>query len=43
MLPAFFVSFLSITLTQKPVFFINLQDCIATTSKKKNKEGAYCK
>ena len=43
MLPAFFVSFLSTILTQKPIFFINLQDCIATTSKKKNKEGAYCK
>ena len=43
MLPALFVSFLSSTLIQKPIFFINLQDCIATTSKKKNKEGAYCK
>lgn len=43
MLPAFFVFFLSTTLIQKPIFFINLQDCIATTSKKKNKEGAYCK
>ena len=43
MLPAFFVSFLSTTLMQEPIFFINLQDCITTTYKKKNKEGAYCK